>query len=107
MPHEKHKLTELEQIHDLMGTPPPRNFSNILTVHRPHMPSQPNDVTAALVPSCLLLPHTLHPLRVLFLSLPSPPRLPVAGAQVATPEGARGSPVGGHGDVSAGGRRGP
>ena len=33
------------------------------------------------------------------------PRLPIAGAHVTLPEG--GSPVGGHGDVLAGGQRGP
>ena len=51
---------------------------------------------AALVPSCLLLPHTLDPLRVLFLSLPGPRVYPLPARTSRRP---RGSPVGGHGDV--------
>jgi hypothetical protein len=45
------------------------------------------------------------PTACLALVLARPPRLPVAGAHVTPPEG--GSPVGGHGDVLARGRRGP
>ena len=55
----------------------------------------------------LLLIATTHPGSVLclVLVLARPPRLPVACAHVTPSEG--GSPVGGHGDVFGGGRRGP
>ena len=54
--------------------------------------------------SLTLLPIApTHPasLSCLAPALAWPPRLPVAGAHVTPPEG--GSPVGGHGDVLAGG----
>jgi hypothetical protein len=76
------------------------------TVQRPRMsPFSPMTLPLSHPPAHSVLPHTLDPLRVLLLSLPCPPCLPVAGAHVTPPEG--GSLVCGPADISAGGPRSP
>jgi hypothetical protein len=72
----------------------------------PHMqPFHPTDTTA-LVPSCLLLPHTLHLLPVFHLSLPGPRVYPLpAHTSRHRLEGGCRLPVAGHDDGRTGSMR--